>query len=286
MKKIKSVLCTVGILFFMTILGANIKSLPIHAATTSETESNDTVDTANAILENKSTAAGYLSGNDQNQHVVTGYTSSTDEDWFKVYLSSGKKYMTCNTDNYGKGFEYQIYATSDFTYIDSQIYVKNEYGPVAKKIDVPSSGYYYIRIQGQNAISNSYLFAIGNPTFSSSSCVIKCEEESVTMDEKIVTANFNGSQLEDVPDSAIAYTIMMDGLKSTSVDSINILNKKSNKSCSLQRYTWQKTGLVSLNMNVRSDWVATFTKYKTVTFSPSLKVYYVYPVIDTVIENN
>lgn len=284
--KMKTLIYTAAIMFFMTMAGVNIHCLSIHAVTTNETESNDTADTANSILENNSTAAGYLSGNDTNQHVISGYTSSSDEDWFKVYLSSGKKYMTCNADNYGKGFEYTIYTASDMKFVDSKTYIKNEYGPIAKEITIPSDGYYYVKIQGQETTSNSYLFAIGAPTFSSSSCEINCEEGNVTMNTETVTANFNGSQMEELPDKSIAYTIRMEGLRSNTVDSINILNYESNKSCSLQKYIWQKTGLVSLNMIARSNWIATFTRNNTVTFSPVLKVYYVYPVTDKVIANN
>jgi len=284
--KLKTLIYTAGVLFFMTIVGGNMQCLSIHAETTNETESNDTAETANTILENKSTPAGYLSGNDTNQHVISGYTSISDEDWFKVYLSSGEKYMTCNADNYGKGFEYTIYSALDMEFIYNHTYIKNEFGPIAKELTIPSNGYYYVKIQGQEATRNSYLFAIGNPTYSGSSCEINCDEGSVTMSQETVTANFNGYQVTGLPDQAIAYTIRMDGLHSNSVNSITLLNTKSNKSCALQKYTWQKTGLVSLNMDVCSNWKATFTRKNTVIFSPILKVYYVYPVTDKVIQND
>lgn len=63
-----------------------------------ETEPNNTMETAGTIMANHETAAQAVSGSRPSQHVVTGSTSNTDEDWFKVYLSAGTQYVTCNDD--------------------------------------------------------------------------------------------------------------------------------------------------------------------------------------------
>lgn len=77
----------------------------IYAQKVSETESNDTKETAQLIQANKETAAGIVNGNYPDQYVVKGYTSTTDDDWYKVYLTSGTQYVTCN-DN---GFSFEVY---------------------------------------------------------------------------------------------------------------------------------------------------------------------------------
>ena len=59
-----------------------------HAESVRETEPNNTMETAETIMANHETAAQAVSGSRPSQHVVTGSTSNTDEDWVKVYLSA------------------------------------------------------------------------------------------------------------------------------------------------------------------------------------------------------
>ncbi|MBQ3165144.1 MAG: hypothetical protein IJC02_11545 [Lachnospiraceae bacterium] len=51
-------------------------------------------------------------------------------------------------------------------------------------------------------------------------------------------------------------------------------------------YTWRKDKLESMNMPLKSEWRVTFTRKENVTFTPSVKLYYVYPITSTTAEDN
>jgi hypothetical protein len=75
-----------------------------HAETVKEVDSNDTMETAQLIQANSETAEQAVSGNRPDQYVVSGKTSLKDADWYKVYLSAGTQYVTCND----KSFSFKV----------------------------------------------------------------------------------------------------------------------------------------------------------------------------------
>ncbi|WP_455715560.1 hypothetical protein [Anaerosporobacter sp.] len=261
------------------ILGA--ASISVHAETVSETEPNDTIETAQTITANNETAQGAAEGTYAGQYVVNGYSSTTDLDWYKVYLSSGTKYITCN-DN---AFEYLV-ADANGNTVFSGTYVKSGFGPTAYEFNVASSGYYYVRIKGSVSSSESYLFLIGSPTYSVASCDIPCREGTISMTKNggTKTAHFDGASVAGVPKGAIAYSVSMSGVKTTSVSSINLVNNSRGLSFSLSTYTWDKNKLASMNLPVGSTWTASFGYNKVTSFTPVLKVYYAYPVYSTMVQ--
>lgn len=78
-------LFAVAIMCFYPVAGGTTA----YAQTVNEADSNDTMETAQLIQANSETAAQAVSGSRPNQYVVNGYTSTTDSDWYKVYLTSG-----------------------------------------------------------------------------------------------------------------------------------------------------------------------------------------------------
>ena len=51
-----------------------------------------------------------------------------------------------------------------------------------------------------------------------------------------------------LPEDAVVYMLSMSGIRTTAVDSISVRNLSSNNTVNLSTYTWDKSGLVSLNM--------------------------------------
>ncbi|MBQ1327004.1 MAG: hypothetical protein II653_00015 [Lachnospiraceae bacterium] len=251
-----------------------------RAASTNEVEPNDTMATAQSISANNETAAGAINGSYSGQQVINGYTSNTDEDWFVVYLNSGVNYLTCN----GNTFDYEVRNSSGDT-VRIGTYTKIGFGPTAYSLNIPSDGYYYVKITGILSTSNSYLFLIGSPTYSVSSGVISCAEGTISMTSGggSQTGHFYGNSVS-FPEDAIVYSVQMNGVRTTSVSSIQLSNASSGNSINLNTYTWDKSGLVGLNMPASATWTAVFGYNKVTTFTPSLRVNYVYPVYSTMVD--
>ena len=272
---IKSVVAAFVMLFLIGMSG-----ITARAESTNEVEPNDTMATAQSISANSETPAGTLNGSYSGQHVINGYTSNTDEDWFVVYLNSGVRYLTCN----GNTFDYEV-KDSNGTTVRAGTYTKIGFGPTAYSLNIPSDGYYYVNIVGIVSTPKSYLFTIGSPTYSVSSSNISCSEGSISMTSGggSQTGHFAGD-LVSFPDDAIVYSVKMNGVRTTSVSSIQLSNGTSGNTVNLNTYTWDKSGLVGLNMPASATWTAVFGYNKVTSFTPSLRIDYVYPVYSTMVD--
>ena len=248
-----------------------ISGVKANAETVSDAEPNDTKDTAQLIQANYETAAQAVNANRPNQYIVKGYTSTTDEDWFKVYLTAGTQYVSCN-DN---PFDFTVYDSND-NLIISQSYTKTGFGVKAYKFTAPSSDYYYVKLQGITSSSSSYILLVGGPTYTVQSCNISMK--SITMSGSDTIVNFDLTQQSKLPDGAVVYTMSMSSVGTTAVKGISIKNIVKGNTIDLDTYTWNKSGLVSLNLPVKSGWQVTFKYNKNTTFTPKLNLYYAYPV--------
>ena len=266
----------------MTAVLFSSVSVDVHAeeprTTMKETEPNDSRDMAELIQANKDTAVNYVNGSLDGRFEVTGETSETDPDWFKVYLTGGTQYMTC----YLKPFQFVIEdEAGNEVYQNTYTFVEaDRLGRTGYEFYVPSAGYYYVQILGCGSSSTSYEFIIGNPTYAVSNCEISCKEGTISMTSsvKIKQAHFDGTKLTSIPKDAIAYDVTLKGLKSTSVKSARLKNNKNGQSVDLRRYSWTEGDLASLNMKVESVWTADLEYEKSTSITPTLKIYYVYPV--------
>ena len=255
-------------------------SLTVRAETTDEIEPNDTMESAQTIQANSETAVGFVDGTFFGQHIINGYTSSSDEDWFMVYLKAGKNYLTCNCCT----FDFEV-RTEGGEIVSRGTYLNGTGGIEAFLLNIPCDGYYYVRIKGVTATLRSYLFLIGGPTYSISSNVIRCATGTIRMTSGggKQTGLFYG-ELVSFPEDAIVNYVRINGLNSYAVKSIKLTNKSSGQSMNLNKYTWDKKGLVGLNMVAASRWSATFEYSRNTTFTPTLTVEYIYPIYSTPVD--
>ncbi len=272
----------------MTAVLFSSVSVDVHAeeprTTMKETEPNDSRDMAELIQANKDTAVNYVNGSLDGRFEVTGETSETDPDWFKVYLTGGTQYMTC----YLKPFQFVIEdEAGNEVYQNTYTFVEaDRRGRTGYEFHVPSAGYYYVKVSGCSSFSTQYEFTIGNPTYYASSCEIPCTEGSISMTSstRIKSAHFDGESMTTIPEDAIAYEVSLKGLKATSAKSARLKNNKSGRSVELVKYSWRKSDLESMNMKVESMWTVDLEYEKAASFTPTLKIYYVYPVYSATIE--
>ena len=89
-----------------------------------------------------------------------------------------------------------------------------------------------------------------------------------------------------LPEDAVVYMLSMSGIRTTAVDSISVRNLSSNNTVNLSTYTWDKSGLVSLNMPLKGRWSITYGYSKDISFTPTISLYYAYPVTSTYVEDD
>ncbi|MBQ2800151.1 MAG: hypothetical protein IJF03_02045 [Lachnospiraceae bacterium] len=256
------------------------QGMTVRAENVKEVESNDTMEMAQLIEANSETAAQAVSGNRPDQYVVNGYTSTKDVDWYKVYLSTGTQYVTCNE----KGFNFQIYAPNGNIIMD-KTYTKTGLGSTAYAFSADTSGYYYVKVSGITSSSQKYLLLVGGPTYSVAYCEVKLDEV-IMEDKEDSNLSFDLSCEEKLPNNAVVYTIAMEGVRTTAVNSVAVTNSKINKTVNLTLYLWKKSDLVSMKMPLKSEWKIKFGYRKDVSFTPSIKLYYAYPVVSKYAEDD
>jgi hypothetical protein len=248
------------------------------AQSVNETEPNDSMETAQLIQANYETAAQVVNGNRPNQYVVRGNTSKTDEDWYKVHLNAGVQYITCN-DN---PFDYEIYD-SNSNLVSSGSYTKSRLFPIGYPFKVSSNGNYYVKIKGITSTSSSYILLVGGPTYSVASCSVSLG--SINMSGRDVTVPIDLRFKEALPEGSVVYAISMNGVKSTSVNGITLKNLTSNNTVVLNNFSWNKTGLASMNMPLKSSWQITFKYNKNTTFTPKLSLLFAYPLTSIYVDD-
>ena len=256
-----------------------ISGIKVNAQTVNETEPNDTKETAQLIQANYETADQAVSGVRPGQYVVKGYASTTNEDWFKVYLTAGRQYVTCSDES----FNFDVYDSND-TLIRSQLYTRIGFNVRAYAFQALTTGYYYVRVRGLTSSPSSYLLLVGGPNYKVQNCTIIMQ--SITMSGGIDDVeNFNLSQQANLPDDAVVYTMLINNVRSTDVKSISIRNIATGNTLIFSIYPWYKDGIVSQNLLVKSGWQVIFRYKKDITFRPSLTLYYAYPLISEEAEN-
>ncbi|MDE7444413.1 MAG: hypothetical protein K2N15_01685 [Lachnospiraceae bacterium] len=248
-----------------------VSGMTVHAQNVNETESNNTVETAQLIQANSETPAQALTGNRPNQYFVEGHISASDEDWFKVYLTSGTQYVICN----GNGFDFEVY-NSDLQLVYEDSYLKSgNLGSSAFPFWASSNGFYYVRITGSS--SQSYLLGVGGPTYSVEACKVNLRNVDMS-GNRASTVAIDLRNRPEIPEGALVYAIRFSGIGATSVDSISVRNLTTANTINLQNFTWSKDGLLSLEMPLESNWQATFGYYKNTSFTPTATFQFVYPV--------
>lgn len=281
MIKAKQELYNVKLFLCIMVLGVLFFSLPVRADSVNEVEPNDDREEALTIQANDETIAGAINGTYAGQHVVRGYSSINDRDWFKVYLKKGTNYITCN----GFTFDYHIEDENGMT-IFYDTYKEGGFGPKAYEFDVLTTGDYYICITGTVNSPEQYLFLIGSPTYSVGFCEMNCEQGTIEMQSngKKVTATFNGESVTNLPKDAIATSITMKDVSATAVNGAAVTNTAKNVSLSMPSYSLRVQDIGSLNLPVETIWQVEFGYRKVTSFTPVMKVYYAYPVYSAMVQ--
>ncbi len=251
-------------------------TMNVHAQSVKETEPNDTMETAETISANRQTPQEYMKGDNSNSYVVKGYVSTSDEDWFKVYLNSAQ-------DSY-----FSIY--SDILYF--QIYDSNG-NPVTEEIyetDATShyhvydfnhlpTGYYYVRLRGTRVI-DSYQFLFGNPVYRTGKVIREGERISLssgnTKQEDIIDFTYS-----DCPEKAQVTTILIGGVNSGYADKVEVAYSES-PSTFIKTYSaaWGSIDVpFSYNYGLDGAYTFSYTYKNDKTFTPIYSFYYIYPTL-------
>lgn len=164
----------------------------------------------------------------------------------------------------------------------SDVYNKTGRDLAVYRFEVPEFGYYYVEILGTKTDSTRYNFMIGSPTYELEIGYLSCEEGSITMTSSggTRTAHFDGSTMPGLPADAVVSDVRMTGVSSTAASSIRLENVKRDLSFNLTNLTWYGDDLISMNLPLDSMWIAQFGYRKAITFTPVLRVNYVYPVYE------
>lgn len=251
----------------------------VSAQKVQEEEPNGTWETAQLIQANRETLADTVNAVPKpNQYAVDGYTDKNDEDWYKVYLQSGVQYVSLNAD---APLDFEVYDANHML-VMRESYQKVAFGVNAYEFHA-SAGYYYIKIVGVETLPKYYVLMAGEPNTMVSTC--KVNLRTVTMSNKRnQIVDFNLSDETQLPDNAIVYEIRTEGLRSTSVNNVAVTNRTTGSRVNMRPYTWSQTGLLAMNMPLKSNWSIEFTYYKNTSFTPTVTLFYAYPVVTHVVD--
>lgn len=255
------------------LLTAN--GIRVNAQTIEEQDNNDTIGEAQYISANRETAAGCVNGTYSGQYVVNGYTSNTDDDWYKVMLSSGTQYITCN----GASYSFEVYNSSE-QIVYSNTYINSGTGMKAYAFTASASDFYYVHVLGVSSTSSNYKLLVGGPTYSVSNYSTSLGSFSLSGSD--VTKTVNTGSVSGIPTGAIAYSLSITNVASTSTNGVTVVN--SGTTLSLPSSNLSKSGLVSYNMRMSNSWRFTFKYKKNVSINPRITIYYVYPVTSGLVQ--
>ncbi len=270
-------ICTFGI---MTVFLFGAINLTVRADSITDKGDNDTMETAESIAANNEKPSGVLDGKHEGQNKIRGYVDSKDTDWYKVLLTAGRNYMTCTGELAGS-YTLRI-VNSGGDVIVTDVYSKMNRERAVYTFTVPEAGYYYVEIQGTMSQSVWYTFMIGSPTYELDICDIHCTEGSVSMTSggRAQTVHFNGSSITGLPRDAIASTVKVTDIPLNGTSSVWVENDDRELGFSLVKHTWYRENLLSMNLPVESVWTVEFGYNKVISFTPVLRVIYVYPVYE------
>lgn len=244
----------------------------VSAQNVRELEPNDSMETAQEIQMNRLTAVQAAAANYEDQYFVDAYTSNSDEDWYKVYLTVGTRYVTCN----GLGFNFSIYNEMGQTIMEPTSYLRSSYGYRAFPFEVTSEGYYYVKVIGKISSSTDYIIGVGEPTYDTGSCTIDFGSMMITGDYNSPIINLSGE--DAIPDGAIVWDMLFTGLRTSNASFATINNITQNYTKTLGPTLYNVSNITNIGLNVKSNWKFTIGYKKSTTINPKFKMTFVYPV--------
>ena len=281
MKKLITTLFTL-----LVLLTSTLTAQAATNNTTAEIENNNTVATAQEIQRNNLTAATTLDASYDGQHVLVGSLSSSDDvDWYKVSLPAGNQILTITSTDLSSAGLWDIY-TSDGELVTSIKHTKStkDYGVTPYNVNIPSLGYYYVKVYTDSSASGDYRFSIGTPSYGLNSVTYDASSSlSLTKSTSSAQATYNLKNL-NVPDNAIAYKVSINGKKTNNASNqIRYIKLSSDSSWyKSSSYSYIADLPVSLNKYVKNNWMVKVTGSvsgtKTFTLTPQLYISYVYAI--------
>lgn len=178
-------------------IGAGTLTSTAYAQTTAvyEVEPNDTMDTAQELEPNQTTAADNSAGTEK-VNMLYGKISLGDQDWYKVYFQSGKQYISLSSGENEAFFQVSLYKENG-ELIDEWFHDESYKGSVGYDYDV-TKGYHYVKITGVTSYSGGYNLSVGDPRYYTGGD--KLTLDSVTMSGGTAkTVSFNWSDRLDIP---------------------------------------------------------------------------------------
>lgn len=249
----------------------------VFAKSVSEKGVHDTQETAMEIEANKANAVNAANGKTSTLYHVSGRVYSDEPDWYKVYLAKGTQYVSLNGDS----VDVELY-TADQKMVLRKSYTKTGFWFSAYPFVVETEGYYYVKITSVGSAASYYL-SVGDPNYTAAECTV--ELNAVTMSSKQKNVYCDLRNINVLPDGAVVYSILMNDVENLAVSAIDVTNMSTGIKNNLGMYSWMKNRLESQNMFLKSRWKITFTRNNSVTFTPSITFYYVYPVTSTTVQN-
>ncbi|WP_243154904.1 hypothetical protein [Clostridium thermarum] len=154
MKKIYTTILSLCFIFLF--------STTAFAASINETEPNASASTAQLIQANNEDPSKIVTGNYDGQNVVVGnITSTTDQDWYKVYLPANSNTIIGINSSALSGTGYFNVYDENFNLVKSITYQKNSayFGATPFYVNIPTSGYYYVKVYS-TLLTGEYRFYI------------------------------------------------------------------------------------------------------------------------------
>ncbi|MCH4200135.1 MAG: hypothetical protein LKF87_10210 [Clostridium tyrobutyricum] len=283
MKKKK--FCIAMLSLFFTLLFA----APSFAASVNETEPNNSSSEAQLIQRNNEDPSKVVNGNRNGQYVAVGtFSDSNDEDWYKVYLpASDKTILGINTSKISVASDFDIYD-ENLNLVKSISYVKDPsyLGPTPYYIDIPNTGYYYIRVHS-NASSGEYRFYIGGPDYSVDTYTYNATNAlTITPTITSVQTTYDFSNIDSIPTEAIVYHVTLDGTRTNfpSSEERSIKLASDSSWITTPEYTYDTDVPVSSSKHLKNPWIfkldGSVSKYTgSYKLVPQITFRYIYPVL-------
>lgn len=261
----------------------NGNSITISSTSVNTTATTGTFTSNAGKVETTSSCVFWLTGKSGYQEFISERpTADPIKAYIKVKTENiGYGELTKTDESSGVKLSGAVYGV----YSDSGCTNRVGFGSTAYPFVASTDGFYYVKIKGITSSSSDYIVLVGGPTYSVASC--KVEMPTVNMANGSDSSSSIDLRFEDaLPEDAVVYMLSMSGIRTTAVDSISVRNLSSNNTVNLSTYTWDKSGLVSLNMPLKGRWSITYGYSKDISFTPTISLYYAYPVTSTYVEDD
>lgn len=251
----------------------NASTIKVNAQEISEAANNDSPEEAQLIFANYESAAGFVNGSYTGQRIINGTISSSDTDWFKLSLTGGKQYVTCN----GASLQFFVYHENNLsTPIAQGSYT--HYGMRAFEFVAPGTGTYFVKLVGLSSSVGSYKLMVGGPTYSVAN--IEFSLGTIQMNGEDKTINFINLYS---PENAYVYSLSINNLSSSATKGVTV-TWENRRTFNLSTYNMSQNVSVYSNVGLQGEWKVTIKYKKNTTIKPRMTLRFVYPVTSYLID--